>query len=199
MKQIGITGGIGSGKSTICEVFRLLGVPVYEADAEAKKLQNENPDIRKGLIALFGENIYFENGILNRSALAGHIFSDKTLLEKVNQLVHPVVHAHYEHWLTLNSREAYIIYEAAILFESGFYQDMDEVILVTAPEETRIDRVIKRDQLSSDEIKNRIKNQWPEEEKRKLADYIIENDNSNLVIPQVIELDKLFRNYGKVR
>jgi dephospho-CoA kinase len=199
MKQIGITGGIGSGKSTICKTFRLLGIPVYEADAEAKKLQDENEEIKRGLIDMFDPSIYFESGKLDRKKLASFVFSDKSLLNKVNQLVHPVVHDHYEHWLTVNSRAPYIIYEAAILFESGFYKDMDEVILVTAPEETRIARVVSRDKLTSGEVKNRMRNQWPEDEKRKLADYIIENDNSNLVIPQVVELDKIFRNNGKIR
>ena len=199
MKQIGITGGIGSGKSTICKIFRLLGVPVYEADAEAKELQNSNPEIKKGLINLFGQDIYWENGKLDRKKLASYIFSDNSLLEKVNQLVHPVVHAHYEHWLTLNSRASYIVYEAAILFESGFYNNMDEVILVTAPEEMRIERVSKRDLLTTEEIKSRLRNQWPEEKKRELAHYIIENDNSSLIIPQVVELDKRFRNNGKIR
>ncbi|GET28430.1 dephospho-CoA kinase [Prolixibacter sp. SD074] len=199
MKQIGITGGIGSGKSSICNAFQLLGAPVYEADAEAKKLQDENQEIKRGLIALFGPSIYFGNGKLNRKKLAGFIFSEKSSLNKVNQLVHPVVHAHYKHWLTVNSHVPYIIYEAAILFESGFYKDMDEVILVTAPEEMRIARVVNRDKLTPEEVKSRVRNQWPEDEKRKLADYIIENDNSSLVIPQVIELDKIFRNNGKIR
>jgi len=199
MKQIGITGGIGSGKTTICKTFRLLGMPVYEADAEAKRLQDENQEIKRGLIDLFGPSIYFENGKLDRKKLASLIFSEKTLLNKVNQLVHPVVHAHYEHWLTLNSHASYIIYEAAILFESGFYKDMDEVILVTAPEETRVARVVNRDKLTPGEVKSRVRNQWPESEKRKLANHIIENDNSNLIIPQVVELDKNFRNNGKVR
>ncbi|GET24766.1 dephospho-CoA kinase [Prolixibacter sp. NT017] len=199
MKQIGVTGGIGSGKSTICEIFRLLGAPVYEADAEAKKLQDENQDIKKGLINLFGSFIYFENGKLDRKKLADFIFSNKSLLKEVNELVHPVVHAHYEHWLTVNGRAPYIIYEAAILFESGFYKNMDEIILVTAPEETRIARVVSRDKLTYEQVKKRIQNQWPEEEKRKLADYIIENNNSNLVIPQVVELDKRFKNNGKIR
>ena len=199
MRQIGITGGIGSGKSTICKLFRLLDVPVYEADAEARILQDENDEIRKGLIELIGPSVYLQNGHLDRKHLASLIFSDKSLLEKVNQLIHPVVRAHYQHWLTINSHAPYILYEAAILFESGFYREMDEIILVTAPEAMRIERVVSRDKLTRDEVKNRIRNQWPEEKKRNLANHIIENDNASLVIPRVVELDKRFRNNGKIR
>lgn len=198
MKQIGITGGIGSGKSTICKIFKLLDVPVYEADAEAKELQNTHPEIRKGLIDLFGANIYLTNGKLDRKQLAQYIFSDSQLLEKVNQLVHPVVHAHYQHWLTVNSRAPYIVYEAAILFESGFYNNMDEIILVTAPQAIRIARVIKRDKTTEKDVKNRLNSQWSEDKKIQLANYIIENDNSSLIIPKVVELNKRLIENGKI-
>lgn len=193
---VGITGGIGSGKSTVCEIFKILGVPVFEADKVAKNLMNENIVIRQNLVEWFGNEIYSENQ-LNRKLLAEHIFNDNNLLTKVNSLVHPIVREEFEKWK--NKQETvYSVYEAAILFESGFYKLMDFTILITAPEQIRINRVMKRDNLSQDQVVARINNQWTDDKKRKLATTVIINDNKNLIIPQIIEIDKKLKRDGKI-
>ncbi len=195
--RVGITGGIGSGKSTICKVFKLLGAPVFEADIVAKELQNIHPKIKHGLIHLFGEEIYTEEGVVDRKKLAAIIFNDDFQLSKVNALIHPVVRETFENWV--NEQESpYIIHEAAILFESGFYKMMDFTILVSAPEKQRIERVSKRDGISEGLIMERIKKQWNDEQKLQLASFIIQNDNKNLIIPQIITIDKNLKEYGKI-
>jgi len=193
---VGITGGIGSGKSTVCEIFKILGVPVFEADKVARNLMNENSVIRQNLVEWFGNGIYSGN-LLNRKLLAEHIFNDNSLLNKVNSLVHPIVREEFEKWKN-SQNTVYSVYEAAILFESGFYKLMDFTVLITAPEQIRINRVMKRDNLSPDQVLARIKNQWSDEEKRKLATTVIINDNENLIIPQIIEIDKKLKRDGKI-
>ena len=190
--KVGITGGIGSGKSTVCEVFKLLGVPVFEADAVAKQLQNTNQKIRKGLTHLFGEDIYAHEGVVDRKKLATLIFNDDFQISKVNELIHPVVLEEFENWLK-KQNSAYIVHEAAILFESGFYKMMDFTILVSASEEQRIERIMKRDGVSREIIMQRIKKQWDEGKKQKLANFVIYNDNNNLIIPEIINIDKYFK------
>lgn len=157
---------------------------------------NENSVIRQNLVEWFGNEIYSGN-LLNRKLLAELIFNDNSLLTKVNSLVHPIVREEFEKWK--NKQETvYAVYEAAILFESGFYKLMDFTILITAPEQIRINRVMKRDNLSPDQVVARIKNQWPDDEKRKLATTVIINDNKNLIIPQIIEIDKKLKRDGKI-
>lgn len=195
--SIGITGGIGSGKTTVCKIFKLMGVPVFEADLAAKSVINTNTGIRKGLIQLFGDEIYDNNNNINRKMLANLIFNDEILLEKVNLLVHPVVRTEFENWKKLQD-QAYVIHEAAILFESGFYKMMDFTILVSAPEEMRIVRVIQRENITPDQVQQRIKKQWTDEEKRSLASIELVNDNKNLLIPQILEIDKNLKTHGKI-
>jgi len=194
---VGITGGMGSGKSTICKVFALLGAPVFEADIVAKELINSNSEIKEKLIELFGSDIYFQTGQLNRQKLAGYIFNNNGLREKVNQIVHPEVRNAYKAWKT-RQQTSYVIHEAAILFESGFYKLMDFTILVSAPEEMRIERVVKRDDVLVEQIKARMAMQWSDEEKRKLATLELANDNKNVLIPQIIEIDKKLKTNGKI-
>ncbi len=194
---IGITGGIGSGKSTVCNIFRLLNAPVFEADAVAKELTNSNPEIKNGLIDLFGPDIYMQNGTINRKKLAGIIFNDDTQLQKVNSLVHPVVRSEFHRWAA-QQNAPYLIQEAAILFESGFYKMMDFTILVSAPEEMRVERVSKRDKASAEQVRERMSKQWSDEQKRKLASIEIINDNKELIIPQIITIDKQLKEYGKI-
>lgn len=198
MKKIGITGGIGGGKSIVCEVFKLLGVPVYHADDEARDLQHSNYQIRSSLIQLFGESIYTPEGLLDRKKLAGLIFTDKELIGRVNQIIHPVVRENFSVWADKHADEEYILYEAAILFESGYYKDLDLNILVVADEDIRIKRVIQRDNSTEEAVRQRINNQMPDEEKMKIADFILENNEKNLLIPKIIELDKVLRDHGKV-
>lgn len=195
--KIGITGGIGSGKTIVCEVFRIFGVPVFQADFVAGKLINTDTVIKNELIHLYGNEIYNTDRKINREMLAGIIFNNNVELEKVNAIVHPAVRNEYMVWLK-NQKTDYIIHEAAILFESGFYKMMDYTILVTAPEELRIERVIKRNGISRENVVSRIARQWPDSEKRKFATFELINDNKSLLIPQIIEIDKKIKTYGKI-
>ncbi|MBT3385949.1 MAG: dephospho-CoA kinase [Prolixibacteraceae bacterium] len=194
---VGITGGIGSGKSTVCHVFKLLRVPVFEADIVAKQLINSNAEIRSKLIHLFGEGIYTIKGLIDRKKLADIIFNNDFQLAKINELVHPFVKTEFRKWLKMQ-KSPYVIHEAAILFESGFYKMMDFTILITAPESQRIERVVKRGGVNAAELKNRINKQWTDSEKRELADIEIENDNKNLIIPKIIQIDKNIKEHGKI-
>ena len=194
---IGITGGIGSGKSTVCEVFKLLGVPVFEADTTAGKLINSDSEIRNNLIQLFGSEIYNSDKKINREKLANIIFNSDVELEKVNKVVHPAVRKEFMNWLKLQKTD-YIIHEAAILIESGFYKMMDFTILVSAPEEMRIERVMRRNNLTRENVISRMEKQWSDVEKRKFATVELVNDNKNLLIPQIIEIDKKLKTNGKI-
>lgn len=173
MKVVGLTGGIGSGKTTVANFFAELGIPVYIADLEAKKLQNESETVRAQITALFGPEAY-NDGILNRKFISGKVFGDPEKLEALNNIVHPQVALHFDRWKE-NQQSDYVIYEAAILFEKGGYKKCDYTILVVADHETKIDRIKKRDKSEISEIKARMNHQWPDEKKLKLADFVIEN------------------------
>lgn len=185
MKVIGLTGGIGSGKSTVATIFRVLGVPVFNSDKEAANLTKSKP-IQQEIIAVFGKGILTVDSI-DRKKLAAIVFNDKLKLEKLNAIIHPAVKSKFELWKS-NQTVGFVVKEAAILIETGGHKVVDKVILVTCPEATRIKRVIKRDGVSVDQVKARIKNQLSEEEKIELADFVIKNDNNNLVIPQVLKI-----------
>jgi len=197
MITIGITGGIGSGKSTVCNVFRLLGIPIFEADVVAKELINSNSEIKTKLIHLFGEEIYIPNEGVDRKKLANIIFNDNIQLAKVNELVHPVVRNEFENWVK-KQNTPYIIHEAAILFESGFYKMMDFTILVSAPESQRVERVIKRDGTSEKQVKERMEKQWSDAKKMELASVEIKNADNDLIIPQIVKIDTQIKKYGKI-
>jgi len=197
MLKIGITGGIGSGKSTVCRVFAALGIPVFEADQIAKKLMNTDEVIHEKLVSLFGASVYLPDHTVDRKYLAGIVFNDPSLLEQLNSIVHPVVRQTFFDWCD-KQKSPYIIHEAAILFESGFYKMMDKTITVVTSENERIQRVMKRDGLTLELVKERIKNQWTDDERIKLADFVIGNNDNELIIPQIIEIDKKIRAYGKV-
>ncbi|MCG2612043.1 dephospho-CoA kinase [Flavobacterium sp. SM15] len=172
-KIIGLTGGIGSGKSTIADYFRSLGVPVYIADEQAKKIMDE-PEIVKKVQSIFDENV-IENNSLNRKKIAELVFSAPEKLKQLNSIVHPEVKRHFLDWVRKHNKFPFVIKEAAILFESGSYIDCDRIILVTAPIDVRIQRVIKRDNVSKDQVMERVKNQWDEDKKIALSDFVIEN------------------------
>ncbi|HET7732445.1 MAG TPA: dephospho-CoA kinase [Paludibacter sp.] len=174
---IGITGGIGGGKSTLAARLRDEGFEVYDSDMEARRLQNEHPVIREQLIELFGEDIYTEQG-LNRTAIAGMVFTNKDLLLKLNKVVHPVVEAHFRNWVDKNSENKFLFVESAILFESGFDKFVDKVIVITASEEVRIRRVIKRDGSTVEQVLARMSSQISEDFKTSKADFIIHSDDN---------------------
>lgn len=183
MIKIGITGGIGSGKSVVASLLALYGVPVYIADEESKRLTNTSPVIREGLIALLGREIYTDQG-LDKKSLASRIFSDPELLKRVNSIIHPEVDRHFSAWVERQTTPLCAI-ESAILYESGFYKVVDASLMVYAPKELRIERALSRDTVSRKEIERRINNQMPDEEKKERSDYIIYNDGKRALIPQV--------------
>ena len=193
MKIVGITGGIGSGKTTVCQIFENLGVPVYNADIQAKKILNSNQSLKKKIKSLLGEGAYFENGKLNRNYVASQIFVDKDLLSKINTLVHPIVQEDAKRWSEQFQKEGiqYVLNEAALLVENGSYRSLDSLIVVTCPEEIRIQRVIKREKATREEVLKKIKNQLPEQEKIKVADFIIQNDGQLPIIPQIWKIHQI--------
>ncbi len=198
MLTIGITGGIGSGKSTVCRAFNVLGVPVFQADAVAAWLQNNDPRIRKVISDLFGSEIYGPDGLLIRKKLAAIIFSDRLLLEKINQLIHPAVHTEFEKWKASRKHHPYVLYEAAILFETGSFRSFDFTVLVLADEKERIGRVIKRDHSSVEAILKRMHNQMPDADKMGLADFVVENNDNQMILPQILKLDQIFKTKSHV-
>lgn len=195
MIKVGVTGGIGSGKSTICQFFRLIGIPVFEADSEARKLINNSALVRSKMILNFGEDIYLPNQTLDRKKLAEIVFNSESSLEKVNSIVHPEVRKSFDDWLK-KQNAPYIVHEAAILIESGFYKMMDFTVLVTVPEEIRIQRVLKRGGINLDDLKQRMNRQLSDKDKIKMSDFTLKNDNNELLIPQLLELDKKLRKNG---
>ena len=186
MTIIGLTGGIGSGKSTVGTMFKELGVPVYNSDERAKRLMNTSKKIKKELIGLFGEKAYSEQE-LNRAYIAKKVFNDANLLAKLNGIVHPKVRKDFLNW-TKKHNAPYVIQETALLFENESQKSYDKVILVIAPKELRIKRVLKRDESSREQILSRINNQLDDEIKIKLADYIIENIDIEITRSKILEL-----------
>ena len=189
MKKIGITGGIGSGKTYVSEVFFSLGIPVFNADVESNRLIRSSEKLKSLLKDSFGHDIY-TNGILDKKKLASIVFSDKEKLENLNSIIHPIVKQKFKDWCK-QQNSSYVIKEAAILFESSSDKGLDAVICVSAPLNIRIDRAIKRDGSSEKEIKNRIENQISQEEKENLSDYIIVNDGVQSLLPQILKIHQL--------
>ena len=183
---VGLTGGIGSGKSTVANMFQQLGVPIYIADEEAKNLMNSDEQLKHQIKKLFGEKAYI-NGELQRSFIASKVFKDKNLLQQLNAIVHPAVQSHFEIWQQ-KQRADYVIKEAAILFENGGYKQCDYTILIIAPKEIRIQRVQKRDQLSRSKILDRMQHQWDDSKKIALADFCINNDELEETFVKVKEI-----------
>ena len=188
MKIIGLTGGIGSGKTLISKVFISLDIPVYNSDIEAKLLMNSDLQIVAELKQKFGDDLYNKNE-LDRKKLAEFIFNDINNLAFVNSVVHPAVKLHFNKWTEKQNSE-YVIKETAILFESGTYKDVTLIITVIAPEDIRINRIISRDQLNKEEIKTRMANQISDSERINQSDFIIINDNKQLIVPQVLKIHK---------
>jgi len=190
MLHIGITGGIGSGKTTVCRIFEKLGIPVYYADTRARQLMTEDPELKAGIVELLGKDAYLENGELNRPWIARRVFDNPDLLKKLNGLVHPAVARDGLLWQEKHSRThvPFTLKEAALLFESGTHALLDKIIVVKAPEQVRIQRVVNRDKVSGEEVRKRMRQQMPEEEKVARADYVIDNSGEQLLLPQVVSL-----------
>lgn len=190
-KRIGITGGIGTGKSFVSSIFKTMGVPYYDADKEAKSLMQNSVTIRESLFQLFGNQVYLEDGTLNRKWLASQVFNNQEKLSQLNSVVHPAVIAAGIEWEEKQSAP-YILKEAALLFESGSYKLLDQIIVVTAPIEARIARVMKRDNVDRQQVLGRMKNQMSEEEKILKADFIIVNDGLVPLLPQILKIHHSF-------
>ena len=187
MKRIGLTGNIGTGKSTVARIFEVLGIHVYHADYQARLIL-QTPEVVEQIALLFGSQLIDSGAQVNRKALADIVFNDKNKLETLNNLIHPLVEKDFSGWQIQFQSEKYIVHEAAILFESGFNRLFDANILVTAPEDLCIARVMDRDSVKIEMVIDRINHQWPQEKKLSLADFQIINDGKIMLIPQVLEL-----------
>jgi dephospho-CoA kinase len=187
MLLIGLTGGIGSGKTLVGKVFKSLGVPLYDADQNARLLMEQKPALIQEISGVFGSAVYRE-GRLDRKMLASRVFNDTEMLKKLNSVVHPYVLGDFTKWVRDLGATKYCIHEAAILYESGAAERFHRIVTVTAPEELRIERVMRRDGVSREEVMARMKNQLGEEQKNSMADYVITNDGDELLIPQVVSI-----------
>ena len=195
--KIGITGGIGSGKTIVCRIFKTLNIPVYDADSQARYILNNNSELRNQILKLFGANAYTDSG-LNNTWIAKHVFNDEQKLNKLNSLVHPLVGGDFEIWNNRNIDRPYVIKEAALLYESGSYRGLDKIVVVTAPETLRVERILSRDKhRTEDQVRAIMKRQWSEKDKIAKADYLISNNDQQLVIPQVLELHEIFMELPK--
>lgn len=186
MLKIGVTGGIGSGKTTVAKVFQAFGIPVFMADVEAKRLMQEDEGLKNAIKSAFGNSIY-QDGKLDKQAMAALIFNDEGALDKINSLVHPAVQLAFEKWCSKQSAK-YVLKEAAILFESGADKGLDLVICVSAPDELRIQRVKARDGVTESQVEERMAKQWAKTKKIELSDYHIVNDELQLLLPQIIKV-----------
>lgn len=192
MLKVGITGGIGSGKTTVCRIFKALGIPVYDADREAKNLMNTHPDLVNAIKAAFGDEAYDADGMLDRQYLASRVFNDEQALAQLNAIVHPVVIQAANDWAAAQDAP-YTVKEAALMFQSGSYVHNDVNVVVAAPDELRIDRVMQRDAVTEQQVRARMDKQWAQDEQIEKADYVIWNDGKRMLIPQVLELDRIFK------
>ncbi|MEG1236883.1 MAG: dephospho-CoA kinase [Flavobacterium sp.] len=189
VKVIGLTGGIGSGKTTIANFFKEKGVPVYISDDEAKKVMQSIEIIDK-IKSAFGETL-FENNVLNRAKLAEIVFNNADKLAQLNAIVHPAVKKDFENWLQRHKSDQFVVYEAAILFESGRYKECDYIVTVTAPIEVRIERVIKRDNTAREQVLSRMKMQWNDEKRISLSNFVINNSNLKIANEEVVKILKI--------
>ena len=189
VKVIGLTGGIGSGKTTIANFFKEKGVPVYISDDEAKKVMQSIEIIDK-IKSAFGETL-FENNVLNRAKLAEIVFNNADKLAQLNAIVHPAVKKDFENWLQQHKNDQFVVYEAAILFESGRYKECDYIVTVTAPVEVRIERVIKRDNTTREQVLSRMEMQWNDEKRISLSNFVINNSNLKIANEEVVKILKI--------
>jgi dephospho-CoA kinase len=189
--KVGITGGMGSGKSTVAKIIQLLGYPVYNSDIQARLLMNSDRQLISEISAIFGDNIYDTSG-LNRKEIARRVFTDSDVLKKLEAVVHPAVEEHFNNWCE-NQNSQIVFKEAAILFETGAYKMLDAVICVTAPEDVRIKRIMNRDGLTKAEVMNRLKFQWDDDKKLALSEFVIYANDDQSVIKQVITIVEILK------
>ena len=194
MKLIGLTGGIGSGKSMVATIFSNLGIPVYESDSRAKMIMESDTSLRNGIIELLGPAAYNDDH-LNRAWIASQVFSDQEKLDQLNAIIHPAVYKDLMKWSEQDEQKnaPYLIQESAILFEENLTNRFDAIILVVADQETRITRVIARDNVQREKVMKRIQHQWPDEKKIPLSDYVIFNDGERSLMAQVMDIDRMIR------
>jgi len=196
--KLGVTGGIGSGKTTVCKVFSVLGIPVFSADDEAKRIQESDRDLQLKINSFAGRDL-FPEGKLDRTELARLIFSNKELLEKVNSVVHPAVFQVFREWV-IKQNTPYSIMDAAILFESGAFRMMDRIVTVVTPMEERIERLVRSKRLSREQVIERIKNQIDDESRIKRSDYVIFNSENDIIIPAILGIhSEMLKLYNKTR
>lgn len=184
MLKVGITGGIGSGKSTVCAVFKVIGIPVFSSDDQAKLILDADGQVHGELLALFGKEV-FRQGKPDRAALGRLVFNDREALDRLNAILHPAVRKAFRAWAELQDA-AYVINEAAILVETEAYKELDRLVVVTAPEKVRIARVIRRDGVTDQQVRERMRNQTSDETRAAVANHIIVNDGTAMIIPQVL-------------
>ncbi len=196
MLKIGLTGGIGSGKTTISKIFQNLGVPIFNSDLVARSIVNSNQMAISQIKGIFGDDIYVNNE-LDRKKLAPIVFNDKLMLDKLNAIVHPLVAQNYAKWCKEYDHLPYTIKEAAILFETGVHHNLDRIIVVYTPKEERIKRIMERDDADRADVESRMAHQWSDESRNKMADFIIINDQQDQLLPQVMELNELLLNIEK--
>ena len=189
MLKVGITGGIGSGKTTVCRIFETLDIPVFHADEESKRVLASDKKVIATIKKYFGKNIYTGSS-LNRKKLAAIVFNDPEKLSVLNSITHPAVFRAFDEWVKMQKRAPYVIKEAAIIFEAGAEKQLDYVIAVTAPAKTRLERIVKRDRVTVDEVKSRVKNQWSQEKIISKADFVIKNSGNEFLIPQVLKIHR---------
>ena len=192
MLKIGITGGMGSGKTTVCRMFEVLGIPIFYADDAAKSLMNTDLSLKRNIIEGFGLNSYSDKGELNRKYISATVFNNEQKLGMLNAMVHPAVFRAFDDWVMKQTAAPYVIKEAALLFESDSHKMCDQSVLIKSPEALRIQRIIKRDVTTQEEIKLRMIRQFSDERKENMADHVILNDEQNLIIPQILDLHQQF-------
>lgn len=192
MLKIGLTGGMGSGKTTVCRMFEVLGIPVFYADETAKSLMKTDLLLKQNIIKGFGVDSYSDKGELNRKYISSLVFNNKLELDKLNAMVHPAVFRAFDSWVLKQTASPYVIKEAALLFESDSHKMCDQSVLIKSPEALRIKRIIKRDVTTQEEAKLRMIRQFSDERKEEMADHVILNDEQNLIIPQVLDLHQQF-------
>jgi dephospho-CoA kinase len=191
--QVGVTGGIGSGKSVVCQLFACLGVPIYNADSRAKWLTNNDPVIRKNVTDLLGSKAYDEAGIYDTSYVSSRVFQDENLLKQLNAIIHPVVMQDTLNWVQSNQASPYVVKEAAIMNKAGDKNSLDYVVVVEAPLNLRIKRILQRDNRTKEQISAIIQRQVSDDERRNIADFLIFNDEESALIPQVLKLHEIFK------